>query len=175
MVLDLLAEVLSSNTVAGAITFATASTLTLTMINKRRERRERRAAEVKMLLDAHRNLWRGLRQMETYATELRNRYPQDGHALLADDFKWLRDTLRNEALMLSDEIHEEYWEFLKKELKPAYFGFGDHIPAGSYMSGTPASDTYIADLSKMQRIAESQWKKYEAEYIRLGGKYPHAG
>ena len=135
MVLDWLTEVWSSNAssliVAVDIILASVSTLVLTMINKHRERRERQAAEVKMLLDAHMNLWRGLRQMEAHAAGLPNRGLPDGrkHALLADDFKWLRNVLRNEALMLAPEIHEEYSEFLKKGLKPALFGFGDNISA----------------------------------------------
>lgn len=173
---EVLSSIMSALIVAAAITFASMFTLMLTRNDRHRERREHQAAEVKMLLDAHMNLWRGLRQMEAHATGLPKRQlPGDSHALLADDFRWLRDVLRNESLMLAPEIHDEYFEFLKKPLKFAMFDVGEHIPASSHVYGRTSDEPYLADLSKMQQIAERQWKKYEAEYRRLGGKYPHAG
>ena len=104
--------------------------------DKNREICERQAAKAKVLRDAHMNLWRGLRQMEGLATKIPHR-PMSGerHVLLGDDFGWLRDVLRNESLMLASEIHDEYVEFLKKQLRPASFGLGDHVPTSSYIYG----------------------------------------
>ncbi len=171
--MDWYAEILPS-IMSASIAIAIITTLVLARKDKKRECRERQATEVKMLLDAHMNLWSGLRQMEAHAAGIPDRNKQSGsHALLVDDFKWLRDVLRNESLMLAPEIHDEYVKFLKEPLKQAMFGLGSYIPASSHIYG--ASDTpYLANLSKMQQIAEKQWKKYESEYRMLGGKYPHA-
>ena len=103
---------------SGLIAAAITVTLVLARKDKNREIRERQAAEVRMRLDAHMNLWRGLRQMEGLAMKMPDR-PLSGerHVLLADDFRWLRDVLRNESLMLASEIHDEYVEFLKKTVE----------------------------------------------------------
>ena len=180
MVLDWLANVcssdpsscLSSLIVATAIIFASMFTLALTSVDKHLERRKRQAAEVKMLLDAHMNLWRGLRQMEAHAAAMHYGQLPHSHVLYMKDREWLRDLLRNKSPMLAPEIHDEYVEFLKRPPKPTMFD-GTSVPAGS---GGDRKDhePFLADLSRMQQIAEDRWKKYEVEYRRLGGKYPHA-
>lgn len=169
-----LSSIVSASIVAAAIIFASMFTLKLARNDKNRERRERQAAEVKILLDAHMNLWRGLQQMEAHAASMHYGQLPDSHALYVEDFRWLRDVLRNESLMLAPEIHAEYVEFLKRPRKPAMFE-GNSVPAGSHVYGMKDYEPYLEDLSKMQQIAEGQWKKYEAKYLELGGNYPHAG
>lgn len=75
------------------------------------------------------------------------------------DVQWLREHFRSNAVLLSEELHEEYTTQLKKYIRPVF-----------------ADETYSptdVDFTKMQDITKSEWDRYEQKYRSMGG-FDHA-
>lgn len=119
-----------------------------------RRRKDDRAEKVRRRADAHKELWHVLQQMKAQA-ERPDTFKQKTHVMESYDVQWLRDHFRNNAALLSEELHEEYIVQLKKYIR-AVFSDKSYSPTDM-------------DFVKMQDIAKREWDRYEREYKGMGG------
>ena len=142
-----------------------------------RRRKDGKAEMVKRKADAHKELWYALRQMEVQSKrpglsgkpsqhEMEN--PYDSH--------WLRDHFRENASLLSAELHDEYHVLLEKDIRTVFkdnwkfsVSLNPSLNRTSVEGEIKKRVLMGADFTRMQTVAKKEWLKWEGEYKKMGG------
>ena len=157
-----------------------------------RRRKDNQAEQIKKKADAHKELWYALQEMQTQAKrpggsdkfphEMENPYDINWlrdhfrkNATLLYDINWLRDHFRKNATLLSKNLHDEYCNLIKQDIRSVFsddwnVDLNFTRMANTKIRGNVKKRTLLlVDLEKMQTLALEEWQKLEGVYKQMNG------